>query len=118
MMGAFAVFLGGGLGAVLRYAIATCFPFKTFPWATLISNICACFIFAIAVLALKTNPQHKILYLFLITGVCGGFSTFSTFSYETFELFRAGNVAYAVLNIASSLLCCILVFYAMLRTYS
>ena len=34
------VFVGGGIGSVLRYAVGLCIGAAAFPWATLAVNIC------------------------------------------------------------------------------
>jgi CrcB protein len=40
--------------------------------------------------------------LFLITGICGGYTTFSSFSYQALGLIREGNYGYFLLYAAGS----------------
>ncbi len=115
------VFLGGGLGSLVRYGISVAVRtnFKTaFPLATLCSNVLSCLLLALAVVLLagkfNVNPS---LRLFLIVGFCGGFSTFSAFSYETVELMRSGNVTFAVLNVFISIAVCLFLIYFITKTH-
>jgi CrcB protein len=39
---------------------------------------------------------------FVLTGICGGYTTFSVFSLETFRLLQAGNLPAAGINVAVS----------------
>ena len=41
------IFLGGGLGSVIRYSISLYFVNYTFPLATLFANILSCFLLAL-----------------------------------------------------------------------
>ena len=107
------VFVGGGLGSLLRYGIArgmAGYDF-TFPYATLAANILSCIVLGFFVawsLKIGINDGKK---LFFMVGLCGGFSTFSTFSNETFSLFETGNYAYAFANILGSVVVCLLAIY-------
>ncbi len=111
------VFVGGGAGSLLRYGFSTLFSrlvVSTFPYATFCANIISCLIFSL-ILGLSqkmdgTFMEEKIKML-LITGFCGGLSTFSTFSFENAELLKRGCYGWMSLNVLSSLILCILIFF-------
>jgi CrcB protein len=103
------VFLGGGLGSCLRYAIGLLLSDegRVFPWATLAANGLSCILlgalFSIADRGGLPHP-HRLLFM---TGLCGGFSTFSTFTLETFQLAEQGHYAHAAGNVSLSLAICL-----------
>lgn len=105
------VFIGGGLGSVLRYGIASLVSTKIkteFPFATLISNFSSCLLLALLVIYFNQKSMEQTeMKLFLLVGLCGGFSTFSTFSFETLTLVKNGNYFYAIANVLISLVACI-----------
>lgn len=101
--------LGGGLGAVARYALSQAFASasSSFPIATLAINfIGALAIGLITELSQRLIPLPPNLLLFLTTGICGGFTTFSTFSLETINLFEKGRVAAGLGYAAASVVLC------------
>jgi CrcB protein len=108
----FVIGLGGGIGSISRYLIggyisrllATTFPAGAVV-GTFVVNITGCFI--IGLLFGLSNRHAWLTFewrLFLITGICGGYTTFSSFSYESIELFRHGNYLYFLLYVLCSVL--------------
>jgi fluoride exporter len=110
----FAVALGGAAGSLLRYWLAELFVrlgAVQFPWATLVANVSGSF--AIGLIAAATLEQGRPLLppelrLFLLVGVCGGYTTFSSFSLQTLTLAQGGEWGKAGLNVALSVVLCLL----------
>lgn len=95
--------LGGGLGAVARYAVTLALPFRTpgFPWGTLLVNaVGSLLIGSLMVLVTDVWSGHRLLRPFLGVGLLGGFTTFSTFAVEATELLRSGAVLVALAYLA------------------
>ena len=108
-MNALYVFLGGGLGAVCRYAISLLISpsAKGFPYATLIANFASSLILGILIgyfVGVIAPDRYRLL---LITGFCGGFSTFSTFSAETYDLINNQSIGIAIFYILTSVITCL-----------
>lgn len=107
-MNALLVFVGGGIGSLLRYGVMVLvLRWKGtvhFPWATLVANTAAALIMAL-IIAWFTRMGEEVpvrLKHFALIGLCGGFSTFSTFSYENYVLLQAGQWSWMVLNVLVS----------------
>lgn len=101
-----AVFVGGGGGSVLRFAMSKAIVANEWlqgHWATLLINILASIVLVIIVDAY--DDKSKLMYLLLLgTGFCGGWSTFSTFSMETINLISDGRTLEAALYVGLSIL--------------
>jgi fluoride exporter len=110
MFNFFLVFLGGGIGSIIRYSIALLLARSsaatTFPFATLIANTLACFVMGTVLGLLATGQISESRKLLLLTGFCGGFSTFSTFTAESIALAESGSWWVAAFNIVGNLLLC------------
>lgn len=101
---AFFVGLGGFLGSVLRYLIASAitkltpqFP----PSGTLLVNILGCFI--LGILIHSSSKMEKEYFFLLTTGFCGGFTTFSTFGVENLQLILNDNLPVAFIYMTLSI---------------
>lgn len=106
------VFTGGGLGSALRYFTGRWvagFYTQTFPMATLMANVSACFILGL-VIGLADHKQllSPASRVFWAAGFCGGFSTFSTFSQETLSLFQTGQHVSSMLYVLVSVVLCLI----------
>tara|TARA_S200000501_G_scaffold349509_1_gene365671 strand:+ start:5785 stop:6153 length:369 start_codon:yes stop_codon:yes gene_type:complete len=104
------IFLGGGVGSIIRYVISQTFahPKYGFPWPTLVANFLGCLIIGILLgLTIRNDSARSELYLFAVVGFCGGLTTFSTFSAESLHLIKSGNILsfliYAVLSVIGGL---------------
>ncbi len=100
------VAIGGAIGSTLRYLtsrlISQCSS-AGFPWGTLIVNVIGCFaIGAICGLASRGINLSQSARLFLITGLCGGFTTFSTFANESYLLLDARRLLTMAAYLAAS----------------
>jgi fluoride exporter len=107
------IMLGGALGTLGRYLISVlALPISgQLPWGTIIINITGSFIigfFGTLTLAHGRYPVSDELRLFVMVGLCGGYTTFSAFSLQTLDLLRSGAVGRAALNITLSVVLCIL----------
>jgi CrcB protein len=102
------VIAGSVIGGVLR-ALASIVingALGAFPWATLFVNVTGSF--AIGFYATLTAPEGRLFAgprqrQFVMTGICGGYTTFSMFSLETLRLVQAGNMTAAGLNVGISI---------------
>jgi CrcB protein len=102
------VFIGGGLGASLRYWLSGLVPQylgSAFPYGTLAVNAIGCFVLGILMTSIGDRLIiHSNLRVFLTIGLIGGFTTFSTFSYETIALLRDGEMLRAGLYVGASVM--------------
>ena len=112
MLNLFAVFFGGGIGAVTRYLtgllVMRNFHFNL-PVATFLVNIIGSFIigflYIIFVDKQEINPALKFA---LTVGFCGGLTTFSTFSLEIFEMLKNAQFLNAFCYVLLSVIICVI----------
>jgi fluoride exporter len=100
--------LGGGAGSILRYLCQRWFAevySHSFPWGTFAVNITGCFLIGIFWgMTFKTFDTNEHWKLFLMTGICGGFTTFSAFTIESIGLVREQKIGLFFLYVAGSVL--------------
>ena len=106
------VTIGSALGGLLRYTITrlTLTYSIGFPFGTILINVLGSFIIGyFGTLTLQNGrfPASDNLRLFVMVGICGGFTTFSAMSLDTFILLLQGDIPlaglYLVLVVALSL---------------
>ena len=99
------VALGGGLGAVLRFAVSEAIPSEGVPWATLSVNLVGSLLLGAMTAAVATQVMSESQAMFLGMGLLGAFTTMSTYSVETIGLIEDGKwrvaVAYVLLTAAA-----------------
>ena len=104
------IFLGAGVGGIARYWLALAIdtwarqPVLGLPWGTIGVNIIGSFLIGLAFGTLK----HDAVKLLCVTGLLGGFTTFSAFSLQTYQLWSKGSWAFALSNVAASVLLCVI----------
>lgn len=104
------VAVGGALGSMARHWLSVefhefdidLFPFELmpahFPWPTLAINIMGSLAIGFAA-NLPTEYIARDARLFLMVGVCGGYTTFSSFSLQLLDLLMEGDLALGMLYI-------------------
>lgn len=101
------VFLGSGLGGMLRYGIgllALRLTGTSFPWGTLVINVAGSAMMGLMIgLFAARNITNPELRLFFTTGLIGGFTTWSTFSLDIVTLWERGEAGAAIGYAAASL---------------
>lgn len=99
------IFVGGGLGSICRYSIGAYLiqaSSNRLPWATFAANALGCLLIGL-LMGYFERTHANWLYLLLVTGFCGGFTTFSTFSNECVQLLRQGLYTTALCYMTLSL---------------
>ncbi len=112
------VAVGGALGTTGRYfisGVAARLIGETFPWGTLIVNVTGSFI--IGFFAALTGPDGRVYVgstarQFVMTGICGGYTTFSSFSLQTLNLVNDGEWVRAGANVGLSVALCLIAVWA------
>ena len=106
------VTLGSAIGGLLRYTITrwTMRISLGFPYGTVLINVLGSFVigyFGTLTLQSGKYPASDNLRLFVMVGICGGFTTFSSFSLQTFDLMRSGGWGRALANVVLSVVLCV-----------
>lgn len=105
------VTLGSALGGLLRYALTrlTINLSSAFPFGTILINVLGSFVIGYFGTLTLHGSRYQVsenTRLFVMVGLCGGFTTFSSFSLQSFDLARSGHWARALTNVTASVLLC------------
>lgn len=99
---------GGFIGSILRFLLSRLnlsVHFLSIPVGTLLINILGSLAIGfLAGMATKSELIPANMRLFLMVGVCGGFTTFSSFTLENMTLLQNGQYFSAFVYIAASIL--------------
>lgn len=103
--------LGGGLGSMARYAcnrwVSQSWP-HAFPLGHFVVNCIGCLLIGIfwglTMRSFDGSDQWKV---FLMTGICGGFTTFSAFTFEAIGLLKEDKMGTFFLYIGGSVIACL-----------
>src|SRR5947209_5537029 len=113
-----AVALGGAIGSVGRFwltGVVTALTGPRFPWGTLLINVLGSLVIGLVAgitLAPTRISVHPDIRIFLMTGICGGFTTFSAFSLQTLELLQSGDTIAGLGYAIGSVVLCVIATYA------
>ncbi|MDB4915560.1 MAG: crcB [Gemmatimonadetes bacterium] len=111
------VAIGSAIGGLARYGLGTLVqrrfngvvprgafpPYMPLPVGTLVVNVTGSFLIGVLLVAIgRETHQSHFVYLLLVVGVCGGYTTFSAFSADSVLLVESGALGIAALNVALS----------------
>lgn len=105
------IFIGGALGALLRYGLSNFNHGNTFPIGTLIANLGGAFLMGlITALIINTFNQYPLIKKGITTGFLGALTTFSTFQFELVHMLEQQQytllIIYAIVSYVLGILLC------------
>ncbi len=80
-----AVFIGGGIGSILRYGLGNLLNKEHFAFGTLLINLIGSLLIGFVMglhFRMHSEPLSDTQMAFVVIGIFGGFTTFSSFMYE------------------------------------
>lgn len=111
--------LGGSMGSIARYITQKWFTanfLQAFPWGTFVVNCIGCFLIGLFWgLNFKSIDNSESWKLFLLTGLCGGFTTFSAFTLEGIGLLKDQKLFLFFSYVAASVIVGLLATYLGIR---
>jgi fluoride exporter len=108
--------LGGSIGSIVRYLCQRWFALNYphhFPWSTFAVNLSGCLLIGIFWgLTFRSFTENEHWKLFLMTGLCGGFTTFSAFTLEGIGLLKEQRLFYFFSYVTGSVVLGLFATYA------
>ena len=114
MIASLYVLVGSALGGLARFwlgiwSVQLLGP--RLPWGTLLINVLGSLV--IGWFGALTGEGGRLavppeIRVFVMVGLCGGFTTFSSFSLQSFELLQRGDYGWALAYMAGSVCLCLL----------
>jgi CrcB protein len=110
--------VGSALGGMARHwctLVATAWFGATFPWGTLFINVLGSFVIGFFFAITGPNGRFDVSLdtrLFVMTGICGGYTTFSAFSLQTLSLLQGGDWLRGGAYIGASVVLCLIAVWA------
>lgn len=101
MIGLFAVFVGGGVGSVLRWLCSNFIPSH---WGTMFVNVVGAFLIGCAYSYFAKSNLGAEAKLFVMTGLLGGFTTFSTYLLNFITLLNENKIVEGFIYLLISVL--------------
>ncbi len=102
MINLLSVFIGGGIGSILRWL---CCSLISSHWGTMLVNVLGAFLIGAAYSYFaKLSTLNQELKLFVMTGLLGGFTTFSTYLLNFITLANGNRLTEAFLYLIGSVL--------------
>lgn len=99
---------GGFIGSIARYLVSRLtarVEWFSIPLGTLTVNVAGSFLIGLLIGMAEKGPVLSVEWrMFLMVGLCGGFTTFSTFTGENLMLMRNGQFASLLLYMGLSVL--------------
>lgn len=102
------IFIGGGLGSVLRALVGRWTLHASFPFATFFVNIVGCLMIGFLISIAHRHLLNIQFRSLLAVGFCGGFTTFSTFSNESLQQLKSGQLLHFALYAGATFVGCLL----------
>ena len=102
------VFIGGGIGSMMRHGVnvgAARLTGTAFPYGTLTVNITGSLVMGLCAgyFAFKGDASQS-WRLLLMTGILGGYTTFSAFSLDAVTLYQRGEMGLALFYVLGSVI--------------
>lgn len=103
----FLVFIGSGIGGVLRFLLGSMvysYAGQRFPYGTILVNLSGSLVIGVMYYLISMRYLNLAPYLssLILVGILGGYTTFSTFSIDTIQLIKDDKILFAGLNILIS----------------